>query len=203
MGLLPNPFADDEVEEGECLIEGLEESNTNGALPFFSDSRAEERSMKRKQMDEAKREDKKRRREEEEELAKKLNFPIRLETPEEIERWREDRRKNYPTAANIARKRKEEEERRKEAAEKRKEMQLKRKEGGQKVCKYFMHGKCRKGKKCPFLHVPHDKKGGALPAGQPATQTEHTFVRKLLAAELDLEKKYLLEAIRHLASVLD
>lgn len=29
---------------------------------------------------------------------------IKLDTPEEIARWREERRKNYPTLANIERK---------------------------------------------------------------------------------------------------
>lgn len=29
-------------------------------------------------------------------------FIIRMETPEEIEKWRAERRKNYPTAENVA-----------------------------------------------------------------------------------------------------
>lgn len=31
-------------------------------------------------------------------------FVVRIETPEEIERWRAARRKNYPTADNVAKK---------------------------------------------------------------------------------------------------
>ncbi|OZJ05482.1 hypothetical protein BZG36_01621 [Bifiguratus adelaidae] len=58
-----------------------------------------------------------------------IRLKRKLETPEEIEKWREERRKNWPTEANIAKKKQEQEERL--AARQEQQKRVKKQDGSQ------------------------------------------------------------------------
>jgi hypothetical protein len=74
----------------------------------------------------------------------------KLETREEIAKWIEERKKNYPTEANVAKKKEEATEQKK----KRKEAGLDDERG---VCAQFRRGRCSRGNSCRFRHeVPID-----------------------------------------------
>jgi hypothetical protein len=70
---------------------------------------------------------------------------LSLESPEEIAKWIEERKKRYPTDENIKKKQEEAESQKKRKAE---DAPIEKK----KPCKYFRQGKCRRGDQCTFLH---------------------------------------------------
>ncbi|XP_036609571.1 nuclear fragile X mental retardation-interacting protein 1 [Trichosurus vulpecula] len=100
---------------------------------------------------------------------------IKLDTPEEIEKWREERRKNFPTRANIEKKKllQEEKEQRGEVLTTTQfgKMQRKWKQPPNKAAGKQQHGKHRKwqkwhgGRKAP--EAGEDAAKGVPPAGPP------------------------------------
>ena len=103
----------------------------------------------------------------EESQLRKLKFPKKEESPEEIAQWIEDRRKMFPTRARV-------EEKRSAATETKDKRKLKsdRKRGSAgdrqnkaKTCAFFQRGKCSKGDDCLYLHQKR-----ALPTIRPSKQ---------------------------------
>lgn len=71
----------------------------------------------------------------------------KLDTPEEIAKWIEERKKNYPTEANVARK--------KEEAVKAGEKRKREQEELGPICNYFARGRCTRGDACKYRHEVH------------------------------------------------
>lgn len=77
------------------------------------------------------------------------NMLTKLETPEEIEKYREERRKRFPTKASIeAKKVLQPDDNNKGAGSKVEKTSKKKK----RLCKYFKMGNCKKGEDCLFSH---------------------------------------------------
>lgn len=75
------------------------------------------------------------------------NMLTKLETPEQIEKYREERRKRFPTKANIEAKKGDDDSKSLLNNNANKNSKKKR-----RLCKYFKFGKCKKGDDCPFSH---------------------------------------------------
>lgn len=82
------------------------------------------------------------------ELLHKNNMAKPLETPEEIAKYIEERKKRFPTRERIEQKKKEEEEKKKLMNDTDK-ISTKKK----KPCIYFKKGNCRFGDECSFQHI--------------------------------------------------
>ncbi|TPX43428.1 hypothetical protein SeMB42_g04359 [Synchytrium endobioticum] len=138
-----------------------------------------------------------------------LKLPKAAESPEEIAKWIEDRKKNWPSAANLARKQAETEAKAAAAAE-RKSQPSSTKPKHQKLqsnapCKYFAKGKCFKGSNCPHLHAPSRTGGEVVSPGEStsavnagATVVRSTLLKKLLEKDVKQERRILLQCIAYL-----
>lgn len=163
-----------------------------------------------------------------------VSFPNEQQLSQEEREFRQERRQNWPTAVNVERKRKEEEERKQRGelpkdtpARKRLRQVLaqQRRLGHHEAtrecgrflppCKFFMRGKCRKGKKCPFSHdkrshklggkrkrhsdsnKPAQPKGGANKSKGP---DRGGLLRLLLRPQIRRERSHLLQALRFIVN---
>ncbi|KAG5363901.1 hypothetical protein CJU89_3089 [Yarrowia sp. B02] len=108
-------------------------------------------------------------------LAKKLaaSGPVPIQgtsvlliTPEDIEKWRAERRQNWPTKKRVLEKQEKEQEQTKKQKPNPTE-KPNSKEPGPKKCTFFMKtGKCRFGDKCRFSH---DKSGSTKSSDKTST----------------------------------
>lgn len=149
--------------------------------------------------------------EEEEELQAKSNGPIcipgtsiTLQTEEDIAKWIEERKKNWPTNKNIERKKQElESKKQQQQQQKRKQQDESSQQSSKKsknICRFYqMNKKCKFGNKCKNLHedpknenpitlsfneLTHYRKFvNGIPVLIPklyANRTENTLVKKLV-----------------------
>ncbi|CAJ0633752.1 8163_t:CDS:2 [Entrophospora sp. SA101] len=108
-------------------------------------------------------------------------FQLKLDTPEVIAKWIEERKKRYPTEANIARKRKLEEEKKAH------------------VCIKYRQGHCPKGNDCQNLH-----KGKLVSPPIISKVPDHKRVHcrnlreMLLYKETVKEKNVILQCLRYI-----
>eukprot|EP00741_Cyanophora_paradoxa_P011171 tig00020554_g10791.t1 len=120
--------------------------------------------------------------------------PIILDTPEEIERWRAERRKHWPSESNVERKKHEDENRRARgeiAGERRHQ---------RPPCKYFARGFCKLGAAAASPRPPAAQPGAkpAPPRPPPAPTHPRTLLQKLLSKEIRQEKNYIMQCFRYL-----
>ncbi|RDW29961.1 nuclear fragile X mental retardation-interacting protein 1-domain-containing protein [Yarrowia lipolytica] len=164
-------------------------------------------------------------------LAKKLaaNGPVPIQgtsvlliTPEDIEKWRAERRQNWPTRKRVQEKQEKEQEQQTKKQktnpgdmDKLPTANNSNKESGPKKCSFFLKtGKCRFGDKCRFSH---DKSGAtatgsASSGGAPAPPVDHAskvyrryqppkkmpLYKKLFRTDIMKENETLLAFINHL-----
>ncbi|KAI9361639.1 WD40-repeat-containing domain protein [Zopfochytrium polystomum] len=131
----------------------------------------------------------------------------KAEDPEEIARWIEQRKKNYPTDANIARKKVESEERERlgmTRSDAKTDGDISGKKAGQAMCKYFLKGRCTNGANCRFSH---ESQRNVQTADATKTKPRQTFrgkrqnLRKmLLASQIRWENQVLLQCIRYIVT---
>jgi hypothetical protein len=112
-----------------------------------------------------------------------------LESPEEIAKWIEERKKRYPTDENIKKKQEEAELNKKRKA---KTVPTEKK----KSCKYFRQGKCRRGDECTFLH---QEKSNQQLSKKPTLQKQ-SLLSQLLKPEMEAETKTLINVIEFIIS---
>ncbi|CAJ0839217.1 6803_t:CDS:2 [Entrophospora sp. SA101] len=128
-------------------------------------------------------------------------FQLKLDTPEVIAKWIEERKKRYPTEANIARKRKlEEEKKAHEFARPNSNNDLfNRKKHYDKVCIKYRQGHCPKGNDCQNLH-----KGKLVSPPIISKVPDHKRVHcrnlreMLLYKETVKEKNVILQCLRYI-----
>jgi len=148
------------------------------------------------------------------------------DTPEDIARWIAERKKNFPSRANIERKEKEAQEKAQQKAQekpadtpganKRKNPDSDQ-QGARstKLCRKFASsGRCRYGEKCHFVHAPrpcHNFAKGRCKHGDkckfshnksdPQSQqpkSKPSLLAKLLSSEIESERTMILQCLRHL-----
>jgi hypothetical protein len=102
----------------------------------------------------------------------------KLESPEEIANWIEERKRRYPTAANLAEKRKSTSLLPDYPSDEDKAVMKKQKK---RPCKYFQQGKCRHGANCTYSHDVQVSTNG-----KRGTETKETmrFGRKMTSRPL-------------------
>ncbi|XP_068924807.1 FMR1-interacting protein NUFIP1 isoform X2 [Petaurus breviceps papuanus] len=121
---------------------------------------------------------------------------IQLDTPEEIEKWREERRKNFPTRANIEKKKllQEEKEQRGEALSTAQfgKMQRKWKQPPNEASRKQQHGKHRKWQKWHGGQPPEAGEGAARdkpragpPSGSSPAEESHVAQTELYPKDVD------------------
>ncbi|KAJ3123512.1 hypothetical protein HK098_001864 [Nowakowskiella sp. JEL0407] len=156
-----------------------------------------------------------------EEIPLYTQYNIRLDTPEDIAKWIEERKKRYPTDSNIQKK--------KEEARLAKERRVKRKieeddeandsdvddsedsdsESKSKTsfCKYYQQGNCRHGEDCTFKHeIQPPKKDGTENNSLKFVQSNglnksgkrRMLLKMLLAPEIFKERAIVMQCIRHI-----
>lgn len=150
--------------------------------------------------------------------------PGKLETPEEIAKWREERKKNYPTEANIAKKKEEqaaklaeERKRKREEEEERRQREgpLSKSSSGPQICSYFARGRCNKGASCRFRHERPAASASASSANMPPEPFRSLFppaplagpggkrrplLQALLERDVRKERALLLQCVRYVVA---
>lgn len=87
------------------------------------------------------------------EMAHQGNYTIpSLDTEEDIAKWIEERKRNFPTRARIVEKGEPESKKRKAESSDSYSESEEEEEEIKRPCKFYAKGKCKKGDACPFLH---------------------------------------------------
>jgi hypothetical protein len=145
-------------------------------------------------------------------------FNRSLDTPEEIEKWIQERKAKYPTDANVEKKKSEKrsnpDTNGTESQSHKKKKQKKENEkvfdqDGKQVCKFHLKGKCKKGDECTYSHnyasagsrstddteQQQQQKTRQPQVKQTQKPTRSNLLRKLLDDEIQKERKQVLDCI--------
>ncbi|KAI8901641.1 hypothetical protein BC833DRAFT_576697 [Globomyces pollinis-pini] len=116
---------------------------------------------------------------------------IKLESPEDIEKWIQERKTKFPNKQNIEKKLEEKNLKRNLDQDNlnTKKIKLDSDQKNPKVCKFYLKGKCKKGLVCPFFHPPKQTPNGNLEA-------QNSLFRKLIQTDINRDRSFILQSIR-------
>ncbi|OLL26514.1 hypothetical protein NEOLI_001918 [Neolecta irregularis DAH-3] len=129
---------------------------------------------------------------------------ISLDSPQEIALWIAERKKNWPTAANIARK--EEERQRQIPAKKRKLEKVAQSNNAEseterpiKACLRFQKGRCRFGKRCRYKHDNIEQANVSTDSSHQWRNRKSLYSR-LVETEVERENVIILQVIKEMVA---
>lgn len=122
---------------------------------------------------------------------------MKLQSPEEIAKYIEERKAKYPTKENVQKRLEEEQKKRErgEIIEENGPFKKKKRSKGKtnRPCKYFKRGKCTKGDQCAFRHDEKGKKELNI-----KTKSSSSLLETLFEKEITLEKSTILQCFRYI-----